>query len=626
MFMRRRAQDRTRIKSWLQPGLRTRLFHGGRVVEHLRAGLVVGLLIGLIVSGIYWFGWLERTELQLLDLRFTVRFLRDGLDVEQGPIVVVAIDERSLNAVGRWPWPWREQARLIDALTDAGVRAIGLDTFHTEVDADDEGLAEFASALRRSGRVVLAAAGNAQVPHYPVEPLVQAAAGVGLTDVVLDRDGVIRRLDTRRRFSQPEPFAFVLARVAGAAPDPVWSEQPFLINYRPVSAGARLAVDRLYETVSAIDVMNGIIREPLHGKVAIVGLTAHGFQDRHTTPLLASVPGAYLHAFALRSLLVDDYINLSQPWVAYVLLWVVALVGSTAAFTLRPWVLTAAAFLAFSGSVWTAFAAFVSRGLWVPLTPLIAAGALVFVSGLVYAHSVVDRDTRRIRSLFRRYVPPEVVDRLLQDAGSVEAGKRATVTVLFADIRGFTSFAEQVTPEEAVATLDRYLQVMADAILRHGGTLDKYIGDAVMAIFGAPLARADHAEAAVRTALQLRREVAALGENIGQDGERLLIGIGVHSGEAVVGSIGASNRREYTAIGDVVNVASRLEEAAAPGEILLSKETLTAWGAEPPSESIRLAIRGRKDPIVVYRLPDGFSLDDTLAGDDNGETAFCEAD
>lgn len=590
-----------------------RIVHSGNIWGHLRLGLYAGLAIAILTSIVYWVGWFERTELRAFDMRFVARFLWDDATIEHGPLVVVAIDERSLEAVGRWPWPWREQARLIRAITEAGAGAVGLNILYAESDGDMEGVAQLADAIAQNGRVVLAAASRQAQDVLPVQPLAARAAGIGSIDVMTDRDGVIRRLETGRAASRPEPFAVALLRVAGAPINQDLVQETFFVNYRPPADDTHLRVNRLVETVSAIDVMDGIVGGSLRGKIVLVGTTARGVQDMHNTPLMAAVPGVYIHAFAARSLLLDDYLSKVSPRLTLLLIWGVALLGSAVAFVVRPWFLATLATVTTLVAIGIALSLFFNSGLWFEVTPLLATGAIAFVAGLAYAHSVVDRDTRRVRSLFRRYVAPEVVDRLLQDAGSVEVGRRAVVTVLFADIRQFTAFAESVTPEEAVQTLDRYLQAMAESVLTHGGTLDKYIGDAVMAIFGAPLAREDHAQAAIQTALEIRRNIKALSEELGHAGGQLQVGIGIHSGEAVVGSIGSMRRREYTAIGDVVNVASRLEESAKPGEILISAAALKAWGQPAPSPRIDLAIRGRKDVISLYRIADSHD-DDVLVG------------
>lgn len=578
-----------------------RLFHAPRAVRHALAGTALGLVLALAVLAVDSLGLWDRMEWRALDWRFLARFLLERTDAEAAPVVVVAVDDRSVEALGPWPWPLSVQADLVAALQAAGATVVGLDYLLSSPHNDPAGTQRLARAMAQ-GPVVLAAAAQGVFDVLPPEDLAAQAAGVGRTGWQPDADGVVRRLHLRPQ-PQPQPFALAVARAAGLAEEDLPASGTVLLNYRPPANASRLKIYRWVPTVSAADVLDGLVGQHVAGRVALVGLTASGAADRYNTPFTQGVPDVYLQAFAVRAFLTGDHVApvpAPASWLAVVLL---AVFGGAWVLSLRPWFLTATAPLAAGAAAGAALWLFLEYGLWLRLTPLLVVIAGHFVAGLVYAYWVVDRDTHRIRSLFQRYVAPEVVDRLLQDPKSFERGQRAHVTVLFADVRGFTGFAERVSPEEAVGALNRCLEAMADAVLSHGGMLDKYIGDAVMAVFGAPLARDDHAQAAVAAAVELRRRIDRLA--LAADaGAPLRVGIGVHTGVAVVGSVGSPQRREYTAIGDAVNVASRLEEAAGPGEILISESTLQACGLAPPGPGMQLGIRGRRDPVVVFRLDD----------------------
>lgn len=575
------------------------LRHAGLPWVHIRSGLVVGVAIILVVTVLWALGGLHRTELRTLDLRYLTRFLLERSDSLDQPVVVVAIDERSLATLGPWPWSYDVQADLVRALSEAGVAGIGLAYLLPSLEESSGGEA-MAAALRESGPVILASAVRGADDLAPPPSLAQAAAAVGSITLEPDRDGVVRRLPSRSRSAAYPPFA--LAYAAGLDALNRREIESVLINYRPPANEARIQLHRWLPTVSAVDVLDGLVNPLLRGKYAIVGLTASPSADQHNTPLRQQVPGVYIHGFALRSWLLDDHIHIAPRVFTVAGVILLGLWGTALTFLLRPWLQTLVAIGHVAIVVGVATIGFVRYSLWLEVSPLLAAVTGTYLAGLVYSHSVVDRDTRRIRQLFRRYVAPEVVDRLLQGGTDVEAGRRMQVTILFADIRGFTAFAEQASPEEVVAGLDKYLQVMADAILAHGGMLDKYVGDAVMAVFGAPLARADHAQAALAAALDIRRRVAALGEPIGPGGVVLQVGLGIHSGEAVVGSIGSPLRREFTAIGDAVNVASRLEEVAGPGEILVSEAVVRSAGIKLETEPVEYNLRGRSDPVLAYSI------------------------
>lgn len=575
--------------------------HAGSPWAHIRAGLIIGLAIAVVVAIVWSLGGLHRTELRTLDLRYLTRFLLEEPDGQEQPVAVVAIDERSLAALGPWPWSYDVQARLVRALTEADAAAIGLAYLLPPLEEGTD-VEAFEEALRANGRVVLASAVRGADDLAPPAEVSRVAAAVGSISLESDRDGVVRHLPGMSPSAVYAPFALAYARSTGILNDSSVQSGPVLINYRPPANEARIQLHRWLPTVSAVDVLDGVVGPHLQGKYVIVGVTASPGANLYNTPLTQQVPGVYIHGFALRAWLLNDHIYSAPRAVTFVAIALVAIGGAALTFWLRPWVQTLIALGMTATVVLTAAMTFVRYSFWIEVTPLLSALIGTYVAGLVYSFSVVDRDTRRIRNLFRRYVAPEVVDRLLQGGADVEIGRRMEVTVLFADIRGFTTFAEQASPEDVVRCLDKYLQVMADAVLTHGGMLDKYVGDSVMAVFGAPLPRPDHAQAAVAAALDIRRRVAALGQDAGQAGEALEVGIGIHSGEAVVGSIGSPLRREFTAIGDAVNVASRLEEAAGPGEILVSHAAAVAAGIALETDAVEYRLRGRTDPVPAYSV------------------------
>lgn len=583
------------------------LTHTGRPWAHMRTGLLVGVVLAALIAVLWSFGGLHRTELRTLDLRYLMRFLVERSGVQEQPVVVVAIDERSLAAVGPWPWSYEVQAQLVRALADSGAAAVGLAyLLPSEAAPGESGV--LAEVLMQTGNVVLASAVRGADDLAPPSDLIEAAAAVGSITLQPDRDGVVRRLSSRSGSSAFAPFALAYATGTGRLDPAALQSGPLLINYRPPANEARIQLHRWLPTVSAVDVLEGVVSPLLQGKYAIVGLTASPGADQHNTPLRQQVPGVYVHGFALRSWLLNDHIYTLPGTVTLVAVFVLAMAGSAFTFLLRPWLQTLVGLCMALAAVVTGIVAFIRYSLWLEVTPLLATVIGIYVAGLVYSQSVVDRDTRRIRQLFRRYVAPEVVDRLLQGGTDVEAGRRMEVTILFADVRGFTAFAEQASPEDVVRCLDKYLQVMADSILAHGGMLDKYVGDSVMAVFGAPLPRPDHAQAALAAALDIRRRVAAIGEHEDHPGAALEVGIGIHSGEAVVGSIGSPLRREFTAIGDAVNVASRLEEAAGPGEILISETAAQAAGIELEGAAVEYRLRGRSDPVKAFSIREDTAL------------------
>jgi PAS domain S-box-containing protein len=208
-----------------------------------------------------------------------------------------------------------------------------------------------------------------------------------------------------------------------------------------------------------------------------------------------------------------------------------------------------------------------------------------------------------VRDMFKRYVSPAVVDRLPADPSELAlGGQRQEVTILFADIRGFTTFSEKLAPEELVDILNEYLSIAASSILMYEGTLDKFMGDAVMGIFNAPLDQKDHVLRAVRAATAMQRSIADYHHNIGQE-RGLSFGVGLHVGEAVVGNVGLSDRMDYTAIGDTVNLAKRIQENSPPHTVLLSEDVYQVVNGQIKVIFYKeLKVKGREQPIKTYQL------------------------
>jgi class 3 adenylate cyclase len=215
-------------------------------------------------------------------------------------------------------------------------------------------------------------------------------------------------------------------------------------------------------------------------------------------------------------------------------------------------------------------------------------------------------ETKRLRAvhdMFRRYVSPAVVDRLPSNPIDLRlGGYRQEVSILFADIRGFTTFGEKLTPEELVDTLNEYLSMAGSSILMFEGTLDKFVGDAVMGIFNAPLEQSDHVLRAVRAAAAIQRAIAEYHTFIGED-RALAFGVGLHTGEAVVGNVGMSDRMDYTVIGDTVNVAKRLQENAPGGKVLLSEAVYEIVKGSVKAVFYKdMQVKGREQPVKTYEL------------------------
>ena len=437
-------------------------------------------------------------------------------------------------------------------------------------------------------------------PPYPA--LADVSAGFGHNFLAIDDDGPARRVSPFvRRGERYMPNLGVAAALLGGGfrPDEVVLEETairirdrliplvpitvrhvkdpskthqqwtMLINYRaPVivdnrrpfpayDAGVVLKSWGQADEGAAPDVAPDVFA----GKIVFVGLNVSGLIDVFQTPLgRRSMPGIQLHASVADSILSNRFIAPAPRWtpIAAVVAGAtaIALVGVTLSF----WIAAASALALFAAWTGVSLLAF-DRGSWVAMSQPLSAGAVALFAATAYRYFVEDAEKRKVSRLFGRYVSRDVYKQLMSNPNLAElGGARREMTVLFSDLRGFTTITEKGHPEELVEQLNEYFTRMVDIVFRNGGTVDKFVGDMVMALFGAPVDDVDHADAAVTAAVEMVRELGELNRHWAANGRvQLDIGLGVNSGDMIAGNIGSSAIMSYTVIGDNVNLGSRLE-------------------------------------------------------------------
>lgn len=529
-------------------------------------------------------------------------------------VLVVGVDEPSLAALQATPpLPRRLHAQLIDALAASGAAALGIDMLFSAPQTPEDDAA-FARALQGRMPVVLASAEVAvqsgQVVQYQ-QKLQSIFEEARHGDVAMrpDDDGVQRNAP-----AQDDALWRVLAQSAGrsvVAPPP----GALLRYYAP-----EVALPYVHYT-QALDPVRSLAPGALQGRLVLLGQnTPVGGVDQITTPLRTlgqgTQSGVMLHATALINGLTGDWVVPAHP--AGPLLQAALAIALVAALTRRwrgwlaVWLSVALALLALIGGLWAYL-----QGVWWPTLPTLAGLLLHFNVGATDSYWRERRQRERLRLDFGRYVPPAVVSALIA-SGAAPAinGERRELTLLFSDLAGFTSASERLPPEAVAQALNAYFTRMTYAVHRHGGTLDKFIGDAVMAFWNAPLAEPQHAARALACAQDMQREMQALRSRwTGTAFAELQLRIGLHTGEAAVGHLGSEERFTYTAVGDAVNTAARLEGAnkAFGTGILLSEATRNALppnGPKPPPllwlDAVVLA--GRSSGIDVYTPCDDTAL------------------
>ncbi len=545
------------------------------------SGAPAGAIVGVVVFAAAAAGVFARFEQQTLDARLAIR----GEEPLDPHIVVVEVDDGTLDTLGKWPLPRAFHAALIDAVRAHGARAVGFDIlFLDPTDEDNDGA--LARAARKCACVVFPAQltplsdGSVKI-EPPIPALASAAASSAHVQIDNGVDGVFRSvplsLDSAGR-SFPA-LAVAVARVGGAPAHGPGRGDRAWVDYRTVSSlhihtvpfADVLLAQQALETGQKPDID---LDRLFTGALVLVGQTSKSIGDRGPVPLFDDRPLVLVHANLLDNLMNDRVLEEPPAWLVFVLtLWLASTVGLCAT-RLRALPGSALAVLATAG-LWALATWAYAYAVWLPLASPTAGALGALVVGTVLNLAMRDSEEKKLRAAFERYVAPHILDKILEHPEDVDIrGHSRTISLLFSDIKGYTTLSNTLPAEAIVELLCTYLDTMVDILLKSEGTVDKIMGDGIMAFFGDPVPQADHALRCVRAALEMQNATARLGETWVQRGlQPLQVRIGVATGEVFVGSIGSRHHLEYTAIGRPVNLASRLEGKAPPGGVLVSNET-----------------------------------------------------
>jgi adenylate cyclase len=565
--------------------------------------------LGIVAYGTHL---LRRTELQTIDARFSIR----GEQRPKSNVVLVQIDNATLEELRKhhlpseFPFPRAYEARVIDHLREAGAKAITMDIQFTQPTdpTDDNALA---GAIERAhGKIALAT--TQVLPHGETrvlggnQVLSELGARPTSANFTLDTDGVVRRFPYAD--SGLKSIAVVTAEMTTgrAASASLFAHGPLPIDF--AGPPGTLHQESFY---------NVLTRKPdpsaFRGKSVIVGASAPVLQDVHATATTSSatMSGPEVWGDAVSTLLrgaplrdIADWLNV----LVIVLLGAIAPLGSLRLRPLRAFLDALAAAVAFTVVVQLAF----NQG-WIVdfVYPLFALGlGTLGTLAVLYLIETIERE--RVHDLFSRFVPADVVDQVVARTddnlrlGAVERD----CTVLFSDLRGFTSFSEKQPAQRVIEVVNCYLNEMTEAILDAGGTLIAYMGDGIMAVFGAPLEQSDHADRAlVAAAEMIGPRLDSFNSWLAEQGHdhAFAMGVGLNSGPVMAGNIGSEQRVEYTALGDTTNTASRLEGMTkGSGHMLFVADTTRERMGSPDRLVLvgELEVRGRVAAVPVWTLPD----------------------
>jgi adenylate cyclase len=605
-----------------------------RIWPFLKAGLIGAgaFVVMLIVTNL---PFLFLLELKGLDLLFLIR----GSLPPPPEIVIVAIDEPSLAEISKqWPWPRSIHAQLIEQLKKAGARVIGFDILFTERSHPDDDRALERAMQEVRNVVLLSEQVTIDDPLYrhtirmdPIEPF-KVVAVAGVSSLQIYPDGTVRR--ARLKFPDIPSFALQVARLymtdqasqLTKTQPPVGKKREWLDPSKEVLLNY-LGPPRTVKTVSyyqALEYDRMLPPGVFAGKIVLVGRsTQTAAEPQRTapdvfhTPYLSSAesltPGVEIQATIISNILTGRFVTELTPIARLGLLMLLALVGSLMQLRLRPivsLVVTLALSALFLG---IAIALFVSLDLWLPLFAGTLQLSLVHGGHLVATMVTERRAKERIKGTFETYMDPRIVETIIQQDSSVKVnGEKRIVTVFFSDMEKFTSISEQMTPSGLVNMVNQYLTLASESIRRHNGIIDKYIGDAIMAFWSPPFTNEDeHAKLACYAALD---QLSILNEfkrmlpditGFRRGLPHIDIRVGLATGDVIIGNIGSQISRNYTVMGDTVNIASRLESASKyyGTRLLISEQTqVMAREAIETRELDSILVMGKSDPVRVFEL------------------------
>jgi len=550
-------------------------------------------------------------------------------------VAVVGFDTKTINTEGfSYPWSRDKVARLVDNLKAAGARVIAFDVIYRNPSTTPDPDIALRDAIDRANDVVLAREPEigpvvdgvyTSKEMSDIAPEIRSATGYAVGQVHLFKDpadGVSRSVPLV--VSEPHNGAFVPALSIAAVmmyrgidpsqvivrPNgvqignrlvPTDDSKAMLLNFSPDLSGTS-------KVISAVDVFNGTVpKKKLAGKIVFIGATATTLGDVKTAPVNKSsdLPGVMFHANAANTILTGTYLEPVPD--SQTLLWVAlitAIIG-TAVLLLPLWASIVITLVVGLSYLIYAFTRFNNGHVMNFVYPSMAV-LFAFIGGLGLRYFGETRQRRRVTALFSQYVPEAVAQRLVDEdrAGSAVEGERLDMTVLFCDLRGFTALSEKLEPAVVRVMLNHYYDRVTDIVLAMRGTLMKYVGDEVFAVWGAPLPMEDHPQWALDCAIAIQQLTPELNRELLEQGApEVSFGIGLNTGEAVAAHFGGGRRRQYDVVGDTVNVGARLCSAAGRGEVILSDAVMTRVTSPLPVEPVGpIELKGVSRELRLWRV------------------------
>ena len=504
--------------------------------------------------------------------------------------------------------------------------------------------------------------------YLPFKQLYKAAKGVGIVEFLSDSDGIFRRTKLFRNYqgkyypvlpmaplldilkpesiSQDEDKISLIGIIKPGESQtsnleiPIQKDGTYLINmrrgFKPYSmSGVLSSIQKI-----KMGDLEGLPVNPdeFMDKVVFIGGSAVGIEDLKPTSMGSNTPGVYLHASAYSNMINGDFLKYSGHPVTSLLILLFAAIVTVAILWSRNIIYyqLGVPFLLAFAYIATTFWGFRHDILLDMVAPTMSI-VISWMGSFAFLSITEGKDKRKIKKMLSQYVSPSIlttlIDKSPQDVLKAEVGSKENLTILFSDIRGFTSISERLAAEKVVELLNGYLSEMVDVIFRHEGTLDKFIGDAIMAFWGAPIKTSDHAMSAVLTAFDMRVQLEVFNQSLASKGTTPLnMGVGINTGDVILGNIGSEKKLDYTIIGDNVNLASRMEGLTKQygSPILITESTYDQVKSSIPCRIIDIVrVVGKKQGIRIYEPLDirrGDHSDDMVSLSDEGFNHYLNRD
>jgi adenylate cyclase len=615
---------------------------------------LLGFLIAVAFAFLFLIkpAFLHTFDLKLYDLMFGLR----GQIRPPNLVVIAAIDEWSISRLGRWPWSRDKFASLVKRLSDYGASVIAFDVIFSEPEINDSSLAE---SIDSAGCVILPvvfffeegesacdplfnsslpvknpemfsryAPASAKKVLCPVPKIAKSASGFGHINLFPDPDGVIRK---EALYMEYKGYLIPCLSIKTAAFYLGIPNEKIIIDatkgvylgkrYIPTDPHGRILIhyygtNESFKYISIVDILDGKVKkEEIEEKIVLIGAVAVGIHDLKVTPTSSALPGIEKHANVIASIIEGRYIVPLKDHYVIAIILLSGLLATLLYNRLRAAYSLGVLILFLSFFFFLSYSLFLSN-VWLSQFYIFSSLFSEFIVTIAVRYAISEKEARWIRRIFSSYVTERVVNELIKNPSLARlGGERREVTILFSDIRGFTSLSEKIAPEEVVRILNEYFGKMTEVILKWEGTLDKFMGDAIMVFWGAPLNQEDHAERAIRCAIDMLKEARSLSERWKEEGgPPLRIGVGINTGEVLVGNIGAEGKKmDYTVIGDHVNLASRLEglNKKFNTDLIISEFTLEKvrslfenglFGPYSARGIGNVIVKGKERPVRIYTI------------------------